>query len=153
MVCKGSKVAIAAAFLAVTATTSAAVQLGIDVLEQRNYALLRGKRVGLVTNQTSVDSRGNKTRILLHQHCHLVALYTPEHGLSGMEKAGRYVRSRKDPQTGLPAYALRPDAEADAGNVAWHRRARVRHPGHRLSILHLHQHNGEVHAGGGRKQY
>jgi uncharacterized protein YbbC (DUF1343 family) len=106
MVCRGSKVAIAAAFLAVASTTSDAVELGIDVLEQKNYALLHGKRVGLVTNQTSVDSRGNKTRSLLHQHCHLVALYTPEHGLSGTEKAGRSVRSRKDPQTGLPAYSL-----------------------------------------------
>ena len=92
MVPKGSKVAIAAAFLAVTSAISAAVELGIDVLEQNNYALLRGKRVGLVTNQTSVDSRGNKTRVLLHQHCNLVALYTPEHGLSGAEKAGRYLR-------------------------------------------------------------
>jgi uncharacterized protein YbbC (DUF1343 family) len=106
MVLRGSKVAIAAAFLAVTSTINAAVELGIDVLEQNNYALLRGKRVGLVTNQTSVDSRGNKTRVLLHQHCNLVALYTPEHGLSGTEKAGRYVKSRKDPLTGLPAYSL-----------------------------------------------
>jgi uncharacterized protein YbbC (DUF1343 family) len=106
MVARGSKVAIAAAFLAVTSAISAAVELGIDVLEQNNYALLRGKRVGLVTNQTSVDSRGNKTRVLLHQHCNLVALYTPEHGLSGTEKAGRYVKSRKDPLTGLPAYSL-----------------------------------------------
>jgi uncharacterized protein YbbC (DUF1343 family) len=106
MVRRGSKVAIAAAFLAVTSTISAAVKLGIDVLEQNNYALLRGKRVGLVTNQTSVDSRGNKTRVLLHQHCNLVALYTPEHGLSGTEKAGRYVKSRKDPLTGLTAYSL-----------------------------------------------
>src|SRR5260370_15889157 len=106
MVPRASKVAIAATFLAVTSTINAAVELGIDVLEQNNYALLRGKRVGLVTNQTSVDSRGNKTRLLLHQQCNLVALYTPEHGLSGTEKAGRYVKSRKDPLTGLPAYSL-----------------------------------------------
>lgn len=103
---RGSKVAIAAAFLAVTSIINAAVELGIDVLEQNNYALLRGKRVGLVTNQTSVDSRSNKTRVLLHQHCNLVALYTPEHGLSGTEKAGRYVKSRKDPLTRLTAYSL-----------------------------------------------
>lgn len=106
MVRRGSKVAIAAAFLAVTSTISAAVELGIDVLEQNNCALLLGKRVGLVTNQTSIDSRGNKTRALLHEHCNLVALYTPEHGLSGTEKAGRYVKSRKDSLTGLPAYSL-----------------------------------------------
>jgi uncharacterized protein YbbC (DUF1343 family) len=106
MVRKGSKVVIGAALFAIAFTSNAAVQLGIDVLEQSNYALLRGKRVGLVTNQTSIDSDGNKTRVLLRQHCNLVALYTPEHGLTGTEKAGRYVKSRKDSLTGLPAYSL-----------------------------------------------
>jgi uncharacterized protein YbbC (DUF1343 family) len=68
--------------------------------------MLRGKRVGLITNQTSIDSHGNRTRVLLLQHCNLIALYTPEHGLDGKEKAGRYVKSRRDPVTGLTAYSL-----------------------------------------------
>jgi uncharacterized protein YbbC (DUF1343 family) len=84
----------------------AAVELGIDVLGQDDYELLRGKRVGLITNQTGVDSHGIKTRVLLRKHCNLVALYTPEHGLDGTEKAGRYVKSRRDPLTGLTAYSL-----------------------------------------------
>src|SRR5437899_10693734 len=88
------------------AAADASVELGIDVLAQRNYELLRGKRVGLITNQTGVDSNGTKTRMLLHKHCNLVALYTPEHGLDGTEKAGRYVKSRRDKLTGLAAYSL-----------------------------------------------
>src|SRR5437667_10869141 len=68
--------------------------------------MLHGKRVGLVTNQTSIDSHGNRTRVLLREHCNLVALYTPEHGLDGKEKAGRYVKSRRDRVTGLTAYSL-----------------------------------------------
>lgn len=86
--------------------TYAAVELGIDVLAQNGYAQLAGKRVGLITNQTGIDSHGTRTRVLLKRNCNLVALYTPEHGLDGTEKAGRYVRSRKDPLTGLVAHSL-----------------------------------------------
>lgn len=87
-------------------TAHGVVDLGIDVLEQGNYAILKGKRVGLVTNQTGVDRKGIRTRVLLRQNCNLVALYTPEHGLDGTEKAGKYVKSRKDRQTGVMAYSL-----------------------------------------------
>ena len=83
-----------------------AVELGIDVLQKNNFDLLRGKRVGLVTNQTGVNSAGEKTRLILKKHVNLVALYTPEHGLDGTEKAGVEIRSRKDTLTGLTAYSL-----------------------------------------------
>ncbi|MFN2542071.1 MAG: exo-beta-N-acetylmuramidase NamZ domain-containing protein, partial [Chthoniobacterales bacterium] len=82
------------------------MELGIDVLADNNYAQLRGKRVGLITNHTGVNSRGVRTRVLLKRNCNLVALYTPEHGLEGREKAGRYVKSHRDPVTGLTAYSL-----------------------------------------------
>jgi uncharacterized protein YbbC (DUF1343 family) len=88
------------------AQTVAAVQLGIDVLESTGYALLKRKHVGLVTNQTGVDSGGVRTRVLLKKNVNLVALYTPEHGLDGTEKAGRYVSSRRNPLTGLIAHSL-----------------------------------------------
>ena len=88
------------------ATAHASVDLGIDVLASQDYSLLKGKRVGLITNQTGVNSAGTKTRLLLKRHCNLVALYTPEHGLDGTEKAGRYVRTRRDRLTGLMAHSL-----------------------------------------------
>ena len=93
-------------FIGLSSTAHAVVDLGIDVLEQSNYAILKGKRVGLVTNQTGVNRKGIRTRVLLRQNCNLVALYTPEHGLDGTEKAGRYVKSRNDRQTGVMAYSL-----------------------------------------------
>ena len=83
-----------------------AVELGIDVLQKNGFDILRGKRVGLVTNQTGVNSAGEKTRLILRKHVNLVALYTPEHGLDGREKAGVEVRSRRDPLTGLTAWSL-----------------------------------------------
>jgi len=85
-----------------------AVLLGIDVLQQEGFRALQGKRVGLVTNQTGVNSAGVKTRVILAHApgVKLVALFTPEHGLDGTEGAGRYVGSRRDPVTGLMAYSL-----------------------------------------------
>ncbi|MGI9115158.1 MAG: DUF1343 domain-containing protein [Chthoniobacterales bacterium] len=94
-------------FLVVMAANArGAVELGIDVLASDDYGLLKGKRVGLITNQTGVDSHGVRTRVLLKKHSDLVALYTPEHGLDGTEKAGRYVPNRRDRVTGLIAHSL-----------------------------------------------
>ncbi|MBM3857773.1 MAG: DUF1343 domain-containing protein [Verrucomicrobia bacterium] len=86
--------------------TVSATDLGIDVLTEHHFDLLQGKRVGLVTNQTGVDKHGTLTRLILKRNVHLVALYTPEHGLDGVEKAGVNVRSRRDRLTGLTAYSL-----------------------------------------------
>ncbi|MGC3991114.1 MAG: DUF1343 domain-containing protein [Chthoniobacteraceae bacterium] len=95
-------------FLTLPMVIQARVELGIDVLQDDDYSLLRGKRVGLITNQTGVNSDGVKTRLLLRRAAgiKLVALFTPEHGLDGTERAGRYVSSRKDRLTGLTAYSL-----------------------------------------------
>jgi len=86
----------------------AQVLLGDDVLERENFAPLEGKRVGLVTNQTGVNSEGVKTRLLLRRagNLRLVALFSPEHGIDGVETAGKYVASHRDSLTGLPVYSL-----------------------------------------------
>ena len=102
----GNKFFAGLASVVIAANAQGAVELGIDVLESTGYALLKNKRVGLITNQTGVDSRGVRTRVVLRKNCNLVALYTPEHGLDGREKAGRYIRSRRDPVTGLIAHSL-----------------------------------------------
>jgi uncharacterized protein YbbC (DUF1343 family) len=84
------------------------VKLGIDVLRESGYALLQGKRVGLICNQTSLDRNGNRTREVLNRapQVRLTALYVPEHGLDGKELAGKHVASRRDPVTGLTAFSL-----------------------------------------------
>src|SRR5450432_2127873 len=86
----------------------AEIDLGIDVLQKQDFAILQGRRVGLVTNQTGVNANGVKTRVILRHApgVKLVALFTPEHGLDGTETAGRYVSTRRDPVTGLTAYSL-----------------------------------------------
>src|SRR5579863_8124369 len=79
---------------------------GIDALEEENFAPLRGKRVGLITNQTGVDSRGRRTADLLEQApgVKLVALFSPEHGIAGNVDAP--VRNSTDAATKLPIYSL-----------------------------------------------
>ena len=97
-----------AALMLFAGTVRAEVELGIDVLQKMDYAPLRGKRVGLITNQTGVNSAGVRTRVILKNASgvKLVALFTPEHGLDGTEPAGQYVASRRDKVTGLPAFSL-----------------------------------------------
>jgi uncharacterized protein YbbC (DUF1343 family) len=85
-----------------------ALELGIDRLEALDFTPLAGKRIGLITNQTGVNSAGVKTRLILSRSkkVQLVALFTPEHGLDGVELAGKYVKSKKDPLTGVVAHSL-----------------------------------------------
>ncbi len=82
--------------------------LGIDVLASRGFDLLRGKRVGLITNQTSMTGRGERTRTAMQRALgpNLVALYAPEHGIDGTIGAGLHVSTRRDNVTGLIVYSL-----------------------------------------------
>lgn len=82
-------------------------RLGVDVLAGNNWDLLRGKRVGLICNQTSMTAGGLTTRAAMKRGgVNLVALYAPEHGIDGTIKAGVHVRNVRDGQTGLPVYSL-----------------------------------------------
>jgi len=84
----------------------ARVQTGLDVLEAEKFAPLRGKHVGLITNHTGLDAQGRSTieRLFHAPGVQLVALFSPEHGISG--RADEKVSSSKDPTTGLPTYSL-----------------------------------------------
>jgi len=89
-------------------TTKAKVKTGIEVLRERNFDILKGKRVGLVTNPTGVDSRLKSTIDILYESpdVNLVALYGPEHGVRGNYSAGEYVDFYIDESTKLPVYSL-----------------------------------------------
>jgi len=84
------------------------VKLGIDVLEQQGFAPLRGKRVGLLTHPAGVNRYGVSTIDVLRRsgQVRLVALYGPEHGIYGDEKANVKIGNRTDRRTGLPVYSL-----------------------------------------------
>jgi len=82
------------------------VKTGIEVLADRNFDLLRGKRVGLVTNPTGVDGSLRSTIDILHEHVKLTALFGPEHGVRGNFSAGDHVGDQVDARTGIPVYSL-----------------------------------------------
>lgn len=87
---------------------TAAVKTGIEVLRERGFDILQGKRVGLITNQTGVDSRLISTVDILFKAggVKLVALFGPEHGVRGDMPAGMKVDSSIDAGTHLPVYSL-----------------------------------------------
>ena len=84
------------------------VKTGVEVLRDRDFEGLVGKRVGLVTNPSGVDSRLKSTIDILNEApgVELVALYGPEHGVRGEVYAGGKVDSFTDPATGLPVYSI-----------------------------------------------
>ncbi len=86
------------------------------MLRKQNFAPLKGKRVGLITNHTGLAADGTTSADLLFQSgvCQLVALFSPEHGFHG--NADGNVDFSIDESTGLPIYSLygdtrRPNAE------------------------------------------
>ncbi len=90
------------------ATEPVAVKTGIEVLRDRDFRGLAGKRVGLVTNPSGVDRCLNSTIDILYNApgVELVALYGPEHGVRGNVYAGGKVKDTVDETTGLPVYSL-----------------------------------------------
>ena len=77
------------------------VKTGIEVLRDREFEGLKGKRVGLVTNPSGVDRYLNSTVDILYNApgVELVALYGPEHGVRGDVYAGGHVTDTKDEAT------------------------------------------------------
>ena len=84
------------------------VKTGIEVLRDRGFEGLVGKRVGLVTNPSGVDSKLRSTIDILYNApgVNLVALYGPEHGVRGDVYAGGKVTDTVDEVTGLPVFSL-----------------------------------------------
>ena len=81
---------------------------GVEVLLTDSLHLIRGKRVGLITNHSGKDRRGTSTIDLLFRApgVRLTALFAPEHGIRGGARAGERIESTVDSATGVPIYSL-----------------------------------------------
>jgi uncharacterized protein YbbC (DUF1343 family)/CubicO group peptidase (beta-lactamase class C family) len=82
---------------------------GIDVLEANNFDILKGRKIGLITNPTGIDRQRRATADLLNDQAkagslQLVAFFGPEHGIRA--DVDDIVSDSKDPKTGLPVYSL-----------------------------------------------
>ncbi len=78
---------------------------GLDVLEQQSFADLKGKRIGLITNQTGLDRQGSRNvDAMLSAGVKVVKLFSPEHGIRGDRDSE--VTNGRDDKTGLPVVSL-----------------------------------------------
>ncbi|WP_342605749.1 DUF1343 domain-containing protein [Peribacillus sp. FSL E2-0159] len=84
------------------------VSPGIEVLLKDEKNVLSGKKVGLITNPTGIDSKLTSIVDLLNDDpdINLTALFGPEHGVRGDAQAGASVEYYIDEKTGLPVYSL-----------------------------------------------
>jgi uncharacterized protein YbbC (DUF1343 family) len=89
-------------------TYSRRVIPGLEVLLSDSAHLVRGRRVGFLTNQTAVTARGESGIDLLHASpdVQLVALYGPEHGLRGGVEGGVKIEGGIDERTGVTVHSL-----------------------------------------------
>lgn len=79
---------------------------GLDVLVKEQFARLRGKKVGLITNHTGLTADGKRNvDVMVAAGVQLVALFSPEHGFAGKEDHENVADSR-DEQTGVRIYSL-----------------------------------------------
>ena len=89
----------------------AKVRPGITILLGDSIQLIRGKRIGLLTNQTGINEKGTSDIDLLRDKkaraaaVSLVQLFSPEHGLRGTEDRPN-IASGIDQKSGLPVYSL-----------------------------------------------
>nr|WP_260286241.1 DUF1343 domain-containing protein [Peribacillus sp. BBB004] len=84
------------------------VSPGIEILLKEEKDVLSGKKVGLITNPTGIDSKLTSIVDLLNDDpdINLTALFGPEHGVRGDAQAGASVEYYMDEKTGLPVYSL-----------------------------------------------
>jgi uncharacterized protein YbbC (DUF1343 family) len=83
------------------------VVTGAQHLVNSNFAVLAGKRVGLIANQTTrVDSVHLVDLMAAAPTVELAALFGPEHGVRGMGEAGEKLADGTDEETGLPVFSL-----------------------------------------------
>lgn len=86
-------------------------EVGADRLFSEEYrGVLQGATVGIITNHTGINSRGESTLQQLKKHqqeydYRLKAIFAPEHGLNGVQYASEKVHDDKDPE-GIPIYSL-----------------------------------------------
>ena len=81
---------------------------GIEVLLSEQLPLIRGKRVGLITNHSGVDRKLRHDIDLLASApgVRLTALFSQEHGIRGAAQAGEKIHSSLDAKTGVPVHSL-----------------------------------------------
>ena len=84
------------------------VLLGIDILQKNDFSILNGKKVGLITNQTGVNSNLESTLNIFKKASSFIlkAVFSPEHGLNGSLGAGELYSNTHDSSGSIKYYSL-----------------------------------------------
>jgi uncharacterized protein YbbC (DUF1343 family) len=111
--------AMACAMASPVAAQTSGVVPGVEVLLTDSMHLIRGKRVGLLTNHSGRDRQGRSTIDLLFKApgVKLTALFGPEHGIRGVAKAGERIASSVDSATGVKVYSLYGDVRVPTAEM------------------------------------
>lgn len=87
-----------------------AVLTGLDVLEEKGFSEFKGKRIGLITNQTGRDRKGHSTVQVFANasNIRLTAMFSPEHGFNGVIEDTSVVSGTftLPDGSGIPLYSL-----------------------------------------------
>jgi len=86
-------------------TPAEKIQTGAEQTEQY-IELLKGKRVGIIANQTSLIGSTHLVDTLISRGIKITTVFAPEHGFRGEAGAGEHIRDGKDPKTGIPVLSL-----------------------------------------------
>ena len=84
------------------------IEVGLSVLFRERMSLVEGRSVGLISNQTGIDSqfRSNLTLFAEHAKVRLAAIFSPEHGISGSAQAGIQIASAIGRGRQIPIHSL-----------------------------------------------
>ncbi|MGC9070045.1 MAG: exo-beta-N-acetylmuramidase NamZ family protein [Elusimicrobiales bacterium] len=92
-------------YFAFSLSSQAELLTGIDILEKNNFDILKGRRVGLIINHTSLDRNGRSdVDVMIDAGVDIRAIFSPEHGFMGNEKAGADVLDSS--YRGISVYSL-----------------------------------------------
>ena len=93
--------------LPMTALAKAIHQQQVGAAQLSQYLpMLKGKRVGLVVNQTSMVGQQHLVDLLLSQSVTINKIFAPEHGFRGDRGAGEVIKSGVDVKTGIPIQSI-----------------------------------------------
>jgi len=98
----------------ITVEAEQTVKLGIEVLVEDHLELIKGKKIGLITNPSAVDSKLRSDIDILANTpgVNLVALFGTEHGVRGAKQGKIFQDGQVDPETGIPVYSMYGDSYA-----------------------------------------
>src|SRR5690242_19506353 len=102
------KCVLSIVLLAMTLFQTGGVRPGVDVFLSDVPSAFRGKRIGLITNQSGITAKGESEIDLFarHRDVKLVALFAPEHGIRGTVEAGETIDDGVDAKTRVPIHSL-----------------------------------------------